>query len=59
MKDSTRGVLAVTARTVAAAAGVVTVVVAQTAVGWGRLALMLAALAVLLVVLASYNRRFR
>ncbi|GAA1634590.1 hypothetical protein GCM10009733_034500 [Nonomuraea maheshkhaliensis] len=59
MKDSTRGVLLVTTRTIIAAVCVAAVVVARTTVGWGSLAIMLGALAVLLGVLASYNRRFR
>ncbi|MBF8187331.1 hypothetical protein ITP53_16640 [Nonomuraea sp. K274] len=59
MKESTRGVLLVTARTLVAAVCVVVVVVARTTVGWGSLAIMLCALAGLLAVLAAYNRRFR
>ncbi|PZG02751.1 DUF6903 family protein [Micromonospora deserti] len=59
MKESTRSVLVVTARTLVAAGCVAVVVTARTTVGWGRLAIMLAALAGLLAVLASYNRRFR
>ena len=54
-----KAVLTVAARTVVAAACVLTVVVARPTVGWGHLAAMLAALAVLLLLLASYNRRFR
>lgn len=46
-------------RTLVALACVIVVVAAQTAVGWDRLAVMFAALAVLLVLLADYNRRFR
>lgn len=46
-------------RTAVALACVVVVVAAQMTVGWDRLAIMLAALAVLLVLLAEYNRRFR
>ncbi|MGV9379368.1 DUF6903 family protein [Nonomuraea sp. NPDC003707] len=59
MKDSTRSVLLVTARTLVAAVCVAVVVAARTTAGWGRLAIMLAALVGLLAVLASYNRRFR
>ncbi|MFD1541813.1 DUF6903 family protein [Nonomuraea guangzhouensis] len=59
MKESTRGVLVVTARTLVAAGCVAVVVTARTTVGWGSLAIMLAGLAGLLAVLASYNRRFR
>ncbi|MPY58740.1 hypothetical protein FNH08_16685 [Streptomyces spongiae] len=59
MKESTRTALLVTARTVVAAACLTLVVVARTTVGWGHLALMLAGLAGLLALLASYNRRFR
>jgi hypothetical protein len=46
-------------RTLIAAGCVVAVVVARPTVGWGHLAVMLAGLAGLLLVLASYNRRFR
>ncbi|MEV6034129.1 hypothetical protein AB0L65_23455 [Nonomuraea sp. NPDC052116] len=59
MKDSTRSVLLVTARTLVAAVCVAVVVSARTTAGWGSLAIMLAALVGLLAVLASYNRRFR
>ncbi|PZG13886.1 DUF6903 family protein [Nonomuraea aridisoli] len=59
MKEFTRGALVVTARTLVAAVCVAVVVIARTTVGWGSLAIMLCALLVLLVVLASYNRRFR
>jgi hypothetical protein len=59
VKDSTRGALVVTARTLVAAGCVAVVVAARTPVGWGNLALMLAGLAGLLAVLASYNRRWR
>jgi hypothetical protein len=59
MKESTRGVLLVTARTLVAAGCVAVVVIARATTGWGNLAIMLAALAGLLAVLASYNRRFR
>jgi hypothetical protein len=59
MKESTRGVLLVTARALVAAVCVAVVVTARTTAGWGSLAIMLAALAGLLAVLASYNRRFR
>ncbi|MGU3410519.1 DUF6903 family protein [Microbacterium sp. M1A1_1b] len=52
-------VLVVLVRIVLVAAAVVTVVVARTVVGWGSVALMLAALGLLIAVLASYNRRFR
>ncbi|MEU6720802.1 hypothetical protein ABZ897_55905 [Nonomuraea sp. NPDC046802] len=58
MKESTRGALLVTARTLIAAGCVAVVVAARPTVGWGALAIMLAALAGLLAVLASYNRRF-
>ncbi|MFI7610152.1 DUF6903 family protein [Nonomuraea terrae] len=58
MKESTRGALVVTARTLVAAVCVVVVVAVRTTVGWGSLAIMLCALLVLLGVLASYNRRF-
>ncbi|TDC90916.1 hypothetical protein E1292_43190 [Nonomuraea deserti] len=59
MKESTRSVLLVTARTLAASVCVGVVVVARATVGWGSLAIMLVALVGLLAVLASYNRRFR
>ncbi|WP_033322864.1 DUF6903 family protein [Streptomyces yerevanensis] len=59
MKESTRTALLVTARTLVAAACLTLVVTARTAVGWGNLLVMLAALAGLLVLLAAYNRRFR
>ncbi|MEV0381551.1 hypothetical protein [Nonomuraea sp. NPDC050643] len=59
MKDSTRSVLLVTARTLVAAGCVAVVVAARTTAGWGSLAIMLVALLGLLAVLASYNRRFR
>lgn len=59
MKDSTRTALLVTARTLAAAVCVALVVVARATVGWTELLVMLAALAGLLALLASYNRRFR
>jgi uncharacterized membrane protein len=59
MKESTRSALLVTARTLVAAVCVAVVVTARTTAGWGSLAIMLAALAGLLAVLASYNRRFR
>lgn len=59
MKETTRTALLVAARTVAVAACVTVVVVARTTVGWGSLLVMLAALAGLLVLLASYNRRFQ
>ncbi|MGN9842669.1 DUF6903 family protein [Nonomuraea sp. H19] len=59
MKESTRSVLLVTARTLVAAGCVGVVVTARATAGWGSLAIMLAALAGLLTVLASYNRRFR
>jgi hypothetical protein len=52
-------VAVVAARTLIALAAVVTVIVARPTVGWGHLAVMLAALGVLLVLLASYNRKFR
>ncbi|MEU0073300.1 hypothetical protein ABZ027_27670 [Streptomyces sp. NPDC006332] len=59
MKESTRTALLVTARTLVVAACLTLVVIARTTVGWGSLLVMLAALAGLLAVLASYNRRFR
>jgi hypothetical protein len=59
MKESTRSALLVTARTLVAAVCVAVVVTARTTVGWGSLVIMLAALAGLLAVLTSYNRRFR
>ncbi|MEO3796142.1 hypothetical protein ABGB14_38595 [Nonomuraea sp. B10E15] len=59
MKESTRSVLLVTARTLVAALCVAVVVVARATVGWGSLAIMLVALCGLLALLASYNRRFR
>ncbi|MFJ8112346.1 DUF6903 family protein [Streptomyces sp. NPDC096132] len=59
MKDSTRTALLVTARTLVTAACLTLLVTARTTVGWGHLLLMLAALAALLTLLASYNRRFR
>jgi hypothetical protein len=46
-------------RTLIAAGCVVTVVVARQTAGWGHLAVMLAALGGLILVLASYNRRYR
>ncbi|MEV0616798.1 hypothetical protein AB0I81_26005 [Nonomuraea sp. NPDC050404] len=59
MKDSTRSALLVTVRTLIAAVCVAVVVSARTPVGWANLAIMLAGLAGLLAVLASYNRRWR
>jgi len=59
MNESTRAVLLVAFRTLIALACVVAVIVARTTVGWGNLAVMLAALGVLLLLLASYNRRYR
>ncbi|UUU28769.1 hypothetical protein JIX56_02030 [Streptomyces sp. CA-210063] len=59
MKESTRTALLVAVRTLVAAACVTLVVTARTTVGWGNLLVMLAALAGLLALLASYNRRFR
>ncbi|MGP3961167.1 DUF6903 family protein [Nonomuraea sp. 3N208] len=59
MKESTRSVLLVTARTLVAAGCVALVVTARATVGWGSLGIMLAGLGGLLAVLASYNRRFR
>ncbi|MFC4502618.1 MULTISPECIES: DUF6903 family protein [Streptomyces] len=59
MNDSTRTALLVTARVLVTAACLTLVVTARTTVGWGHLAAMLAGLAGLLVLLASYNRRFR
>ncbi|WP_229070674.1 hypothetical protein [Actinoplanes sp. DH11] len=59
MNESTRAALIVTGRTLTALACVVVVVLARPAPGWGRLAVMLGALAVLLLLLAGYNRKFR
>lgn len=59
MKESTRSVLLVSARTLVAAVCVGAVIVARRTVGWTNLAVMLVALVGLLAVLASYNRRFR
>ncbi|MDO3686880.1 hypothetical protein [Micromonospora sp. C28ISP2-4] len=59
MKESTRAAALVTARLLIALACVVTVVVARPTVGWGSLAVMLVALAVLIGLLADYNRKFR
>lgn len=46
-------------RTVLALGCVAAVVVARPSVGWGSLAVMLVALAVLLGLLAEYNRKYR
>lgn len=59
MKDSTRAALVITVRTLLAAACVALVVIERATVGWGHLAIMLVALAGLLALLASYNRRLR
>ncbi|MDW5324772.1 DUF6903 family protein [Plantactinospora sp. KLBMP9567] len=59
MKESTRGTLLVVARTLVVVVCVAVVVTARPTVGWGSLAIMLLALAGLLAVLGSYNRRFR
>ncbi|GEC03866.1 hypothetical protein SSP24_15210 [Streptomyces spinoverrucosus] len=59
MKDSTHTALLITVRTLVAAACLTLVVIARTTVGWGHLLVMLGALAGLLALLASYNRRFR
>lgn len=59
MKDSTRGAVLIAGRAALALACVVTVVVARPTVGWAYLAVMLGALAVLLLLLAGYNRKFR
>ena len=59
MKESTRVALLIVARTLIALVCVVTVVVVRPTVGWGHLAIMLVALAVLIGLLASYNRKFR
>jgi hypothetical protein len=59
MKQSTRTALLVAVRALVAAACVAVVVIARTTAGWGNLLVMLAALAGLLALLASYNRRFR
>ncbi|MEV7327779.1 hypothetical protein [Micromonospora sp. NPDC093244] len=59
MKEPTRVVVLVVARILVALACVVTVVVVRPTVGWGSLAIMLVALAVLIGLLADYNRKFR
>ncbi|MEU8166771.1 DUF6903 family protein [Micromonospora sp. NPDC049004] len=59
MKEPTSVVLLVVARILVALACVVTVVVVRPTVGWGSLAIMLVALAVLIGLLADYNRKFR
>ncbi|MEU7841172.1 hypothetical protein AB0B39_09400 [Micromonospora sp. NPDC049114] len=59
MKEPTPVVLLVVARILVALACVVTVVVVRPTVGWGSLAIMLVALAVLIGLLADYNRKFR
>lgn len=59
MKESTRTTLLVAARTAFAAVCVAVVVIVRPSVGWGGLAVMLAALGGLLVLLATYNRRFQ
>ncbi|GGJ48545.1 DUF6903 family protein [Streptomyces brasiliensis] len=59
MKDSTRAALLVAVRTLVAAACVALVVIERSTIGWGHLGVMLLALAGLLMLLASYNRRFR
>jgi len=59
MNESTRAVLLVAVRTLIALGCVLAVIVARATVGWGNLAVMLAALGVLLLLLASYNRRYR
>ncbi|MEI5522994.1 hypothetical protein WB401_05420 [Streptomyces brasiliscabiei] len=59
MKEPTRTALSLATRTLLAAVCVALVVAARTTVGWGSLLVMLAALAGLLALLASYNRRFR
>lgn len=59
VQESTRAKLVVAVRIILVAAAVVVVVVARTVIGWGSVLVMLAALALLLGVLASYNRRFR
>ncbi|WP_377273072.1 DUF6903 family protein [Peterkaempfera sp. SMS 1(5)a] len=59
MKDSMRTALLVAVRLLVAAVCVALVVVERTTVGWGHLLVMLAALAGLLALLATYNRRFR
>lgn len=59
MKEPTRVVLLVVARILVALACVVTVVVVRPTVGWGSLAIMLVALAVLIGLLADYNRKLR
>lgn len=51
--------LLVLLRVGAALACVVAVIVLRPSIGWGSLAAMLAALGVLLVLLAEYNRRYR
>ncbi len=59
MEKPVFGTLRIIARTLIAAGCVAVVVAVRPAVGWGSLAMMLTALAVLLALLASYNRRFR
>ncbi|MBQ1010623.1 hypothetical protein KBX53_06610 [Micromonospora sp. M51] len=59
MKEPTRAVLLIVARLLIALACVVAVVVVRPTVGWGHLAIMLVALAVLIGLLADYNRKFR
>ena len=59
MNEPTRAALIVTGRTLTALACVIAVVLARPVPGWGRLAVMLGALAVLLLLLAGYNRKFR
>ncbi len=59
MRRSAPSALLIIVRTLVAAVCVALVVAARTTVGWGNLAVMLAALAGLVAVLASYNRRYR
>ncbi|WP_392673281.1 DUF6903 family protein [Streptomyces sp. LN785] len=59
MKDSTRTALLVGVRTLVAAACVALVVVERKTIGWGHLGVMLLALAGLMALLASYNRRYQ
>jgi p-aminobenzoyl-glutamate transporter AbgT len=59
VKESTRGPLFVVARTLIALTCVVAVVIARASAGWGSLAVMLVGLAVLLGLLADYNRDYQ
>lgn len=59
MTEDLLGRLATVGRLIVALACVVVLVIAHRTVGWTNLAVMLAALAGLLLVLSSYNRRYR